>query len=417
MADSTSPAPRRAAQFPVWPALVWALTLTAACAWSLYPEHRHPAEGWAFFGSPETAAPTDTFLVLAKVTTVFFAAVWPMFLLSRGHWIPRGTAKPVPAPSRPPAAARAVRSTATAAFEGRQEGSEVSLERDLGVNLPPPRPRDELPAGENQPIELARDDEPIPLEPKPVGRTAVINQPEGSPAPRPPDSEVERLRAEDRPAGAAPSPLSDRLSTFSHRQAEAAADAPAPLTPEEARQAQAALRDLTGGAVVSLPPPPPPPPVTGSAGLRQLLVLAVIALPFWVAARILSDAPTLRVVEAALLPLSFAVLHVGYAAATAGWTRFAPDRFYIAALLLLTLGWFPLSEWALQFGLSGPWMTHASRLFNPPYLAEQIAGGGMAWTLAEGDAEGLPPMVAAAFWPAAAGGVLAVLSLLTGRRV
>jgi hypothetical protein len=433
MSDAREGPVTPSAAFPGRLAVLWGLTLTAAAAVSLYPERFLTGSGWEARSSVEAAAPPKTFETLARTAVVFVAAVWPMFLLRRGHWVPRV--------KKSKAAARRSSSgpSGSSASSGSASGGAIPLagetddsdededDADEGASASPPPPGGE---------------EPIRLEPEPAAATgtpglsskiivredalptATIRGADGRPVAPLPKYEDVNIKRPPTEAG-----LAD--TTESEVAERASRPAPAPSAAPSAR-----------GGELKLGPAAPPPPAyrelaaeedrgpgkadpvrTDSVGLGkaalQLAVLALLAAPFLGWAAVSGDVPAARLGEVCAVLAGFGLLHLGYAAATAGWSRFLPDRFLVAGLLLLTLGWPWLGRWTAEFlpgsALDSALRTEPALLFHPQHLVTRVALAGGLWP-ADGDfAAADKTLAVAALWPAAVGLVLTVLSPLTKR--
>jgi len=378
--------------FPAALATVWALVLLATAAWSLFPEQRSASEGWSLFSAREYGSPTRTFELLVKVALFFFVAVWPMFLLRRGAWMPRGkpaaavaarrgTARPsgtmsaLPVPDEPGASEEAV------AAEAVEEATQPSLPARVvpkveadEIEMVPEEPGDSTAAGVNVaatapgPVARGRTREPDREPATPSMKVAI-----------PPVIEVPQT----------PQPTSGEMAPLAQgaRVANPAATVPEPINPVGARYA-----------------------------VMQLLVLTFVAAPFFVASLWLSDVSLRRLGEAGILLGSYALLHIGYAAATDGRLLRAPDRLYVAALMMLTLGLGWVSDWWEQFNMNAPWRQKLRDALPPSVLADRVLVEGIAWPTAIDGSLLRDPFFVAMFWPAALGLALLVISPLTARR-
>jgi hypothetical protein len=379
MTEPTQPAPRiRGPGFPVVTAVVWVSLLTAATVWSLHPEWWSTAEGAAFYRQPDTGAPTRTFEMLARVGMFFVAVLWPMLLLKRGFWRPWTRAAAMRAATAPP---RRFGSPEWFAAAVEPEPDERTEEEDDDDEYDDGDEDDGDGEDEEDQADAADDSGPTPPESSAPTQAGAV--PEG--------------------AAASGELLGSGSTTFT--PVDSVTSQSSEPTPQESR------RESHTGRFARTADPGIPGPRLDSVGpataLLQLVVLALIAFPFWVLASYLSDVDRARLLDTGLVIGSFGLLHVGYASATRGWAR-PPDRFYVLGLILLTVGWSWINSWTVLFAMPGLGASESVANFSPMMLIDRVAVTGLAGAAAGSD-------TAAAFWPAGAGVLLFLASFLTAR--
>lgn len=438
---------QRGPGFPGGLALLWVICLTGATAWSLFPEVRVPKTGAAFHADPDSGSPLPTLQYLVRTSVVFAAVVWPMFLLRRGAW------RPAPPKSRPVSAAPSV--TARISPGPLTTGGAASAAAPLSDDLDEP---DLLPAADGRPPGTG-DAAPLPLEPASaeprgiihsVGGISTAGQAEaareaGLPAPPAPPATGASPSTGDSPSTGAtaapvagadaappattPSPAPVGIVPIDKetpeqrkvRQAGALRNLAAPGSPEAAGVSVAAIRELAlgpmRGAAATGPADPEARHVGGGRALMQAVVLAIAALPFYVASVWLSDVEPALLPQAAVLPLSLAVLHVGYASFTRGWSLAAVDGAYVGVLAIVVLGWPAFETWSAEFGVL-KLVDPATVALQPLRAADRTAALGVpeVWTTGLSAEVLTQPAVLAVTWPAVLGLGLLILSPLTGRR-